>query len=91
MAQDDTVSQIRLWQARQAQLGAAAPVSLLELTRNFGKEAAMLAGLDHVRGECAAAVRLDGRAGVVGFGSLEPGGMKGFGGPLVAVGLPSVR
>lgn len=56
---DDTVSQIRLWQARQAQLGGVAPVTLLELTRNFGKEAAMLAGLDHVRGECAAAVLID--------------------------------
>lgn len=56
---DDTVAQIRLWQARQAQLGAAAPVTLVELTRNFGKEAAMLAGLDHVRGECAAAVLID--------------------------------
>ena len=56
---DDTVSQIRLWQDRQAQIASAAPVTLLELTRNFGKEAAMLAGLDHVRGECAAAVLID--------------------------------
>ncbi len=56
---DDTVSQIRLWQARQVQLGSPAPVTLLELTRNFGKEAAMLAGLDHVRGQCAAAVLID--------------------------------
>jgi polyisoprenyl-phosphate glycosyltransferase len=56
---DDTVSQIRLWQSRQAQLSAAAPVTLVELTRNFGKEAAMLAGLDHVREECAAAVLID--------------------------------
>ena len=56
---DDTVSRIRLWQERQAQLASASPVTLLELTRNFGKEAAMLAGLDHVRGECAAAVLID--------------------------------
>ena len=56
---DDTVSQIRLWQARHAQLASTAPVTLLELTRNFGKEAAMLAGLDHARGECAAAVLID--------------------------------
>ena len=35
------------------------PVTLLELTRNFGKEAAMLAGLDHARGNCAAAVLID--------------------------------
>ena len=56
---DDTVSQIRVWQERQVQLASAAPVTLLELTRNFGKEAAMLAGLDHVRGDCAAAVLID--------------------------------
>ena len=56
---DDTVSRIRLWQERQAQLASASPVTLLELTRNFGKEAAMLAGLDHVRGECAAAVLIN--------------------------------
>ena len=67
---DDTVSQIRLWQARQVQLGAAAPVSLLELTRNFGKEAAMLAGLDHVRGECAAAVLFLGGIQLIGIGVL---------------------
>ena len=56
---DDTVSQIRVWQERQVQLASAAPVTLLELTRNFGKEAAMLAGLDHVRGDCGAAVLID--------------------------------
>lgn len=56
---DDTVSQIRLWQVRHGQLASLASVTLLELTRNFGKEAAMLAGLDHVRGDCAAAVLID--------------------------------
>ena len=58
-SRDDTVSQIRGWQARQAQIDCPAPVTLLELTRNFGKEAAMLAGLDHVRGDCAAVVLID--------------------------------
>lgn len=58
-SRDDTVSQIRGWQARQAQIDSPAPVTLLELTRNFGKEAAMLAGLDHVRGNCAAVVLID--------------------------------
>ena len=58
-SRDDTVSQIRGWQARQAQIDSPAPVTLLELTRNFGKEAAMLAGLDHVCGHCAAVVLID--------------------------------
>jgi glycosyltransferase involved in cell wall biosynthesis len=39
---DATVAVIRQWQQDHAN----APVTLLELTRNFGKEAAMLAGLD---------------------------------------------
>jgi glycosyltransferase involved in cell wall biosynthesis len=54
-SRDGTVAQIRRWQQRHADR----PVTLLELTRNFGKEAAMLAGLDHVRGHCAAAVLID--------------------------------
>ncbi len=56
---DDTVSKIRRWQAQQSQIGSSPPVTLVELTRNFGKEAAMLAGLDHVQGKCAAAVLID--------------------------------
>ena len=36
-----------------------APVTLLELTRNFGKEAAMLAGLDYANRRCAAAILID--------------------------------
>lgn len=54
-SRDGTVAQIRNWQQQHADR----PVTLLELTRNFGKEAAMLAGLDHVRGHCAAAVLID--------------------------------
>ena len=58
-SRDGTVDQIRAWQKRQKQEGESAPVTLLELTRNFGKEAAMLAGLDYVSGHCAAAVLID--------------------------------
>ena len=52
---DATVERIRTWMKSHA----GSPVTLLELTRNFGKEAAMLAGLDHVNGRCAAAVLID--------------------------------
>ena len=34
-------------------------MTLLELTRNFGKEAAMLAGLDYADERCAAAMLID--------------------------------
>ena len=52
---DATVSVIRAWQ----QSNANQAVTQLELTRNFGKEAAMLAGLDFANGRCAAAVLID--------------------------------
>ena len=52
---DATVAVIRQWQ----QAHADAAVTLLELTRNFGKEAAMLAGLDHANGRCGATVLID--------------------------------
>ena len=52
---DSTVAEIRQWQRDHP--GSA--VTLLELTRNFGKEAAMLAGLDFVDGRCGAAVLID--------------------------------
>ena len=55
---------------RHAQLALAALVNLLELTRNFGKEAAMLAGLDHVCGEFAAAVLFLGGIKLIGIGVL---------------------
>ena len=58
-SRDGTVDQIRAFQKHQQQLGEPVPVTLLELTRNFGKEAAMLAGLDHARGHCDAAVLID--------------------------------
>ena len=52
---DATVERILTWQAQHQE----APITLLELTRNFGKEAAMLAGLDYVAGRCEAAVLID--------------------------------
>ena len=52
---DASVSTIRNWMERHPQ----APVALVELTRNFGKEAAMLAGLDQALGQCAAVVQID--------------------------------
>jgi len=58
-SRDATVARIRDWMAQRQSRGDQAPVTLLELTRNFGKEAAMLAGLDHALGQCAAAVLID--------------------------------
>lgn len=52
---DGTVLVIRRWQRDNP----TSSVTLLELTRNFGKEAAMLAGLDHAGGQCSAAVLID--------------------------------
>jgi len=54
-SRDATVERILTWQAQHPE----APITLLELTRNFGKEAAMLAGLDYVAGRCEAAVLID--------------------------------
>ncbi len=58
-SRDATVERIRGFQAHHRSLVAPVPITLLELTRNFGKEAAMLAGLDHVRGRCPAVVLID--------------------------------
>ena len=52
---DATVPVIRQWQEAHP----SAPLVLLELTRNFGKEAAMLAGLDYAHGRCSAVVLID--------------------------------
>ena len=58
-SRDATRDQIRAFLKQRRSLGVPVPVTLLELTRNFGKEAAMLAGLDHVRERCEAAVLID--------------------------------
>ena len=54
-SRDDTTGAIRRWMEAQP----LAPVTLVELTRNFGKEAAMLAGLDQAVGRCAAVIQMD--------------------------------
>ena len=54
-SRDDTTGAIRRWMEDQP----LAPVTLVELTRNFGKEAAMLAGLDQAVGRCAAVIQMD--------------------------------
>jgi len=56
---DQTVAQIRSWQKQMASKGGESMVTLLELTRNFGKEAAMLAGLDYANGRFKAVVLID--------------------------------
>ncbi len=53
---DDTVAAVLRCQQLQQLAGS---VTLIELTRNFGKEAAMLAGLDYASGRCAAVVLID--------------------------------
>ena len=54
-SRDDTTGAIRQWMEAQP----LAPVTLVELTRNFGKEAAMLAGLDQAVGRCGAVIQID--------------------------------
>ena len=56
---DDSVKEIRSWQNFSKGRNDIAQLNLIELTRNFGKEAAMLAGLDHAKGRCDAVVLID--------------------------------
>ncbi|WP_320676038.1 glycosyltransferase family 2 protein [Prochlorococcus sp. MIT 1300] len=56
---DNTVNQIQLWQEKSEQPEAFGKITLIELTRNFGKEAAMLAGLDYAQDNCEAVVIID--------------------------------
>ena len=54
-SRDNTTGAIRQWMEAQPQ----APITLVELTRNFGKEAAMLAGLDQAVDRCGAVIQID--------------------------------
>ncbi len=56
---DATVSRVRSVQQGLEQAQSEISVVLIELTRNFGKEAAMLAGLDYSRNNCDAVVLID--------------------------------
>ncbi len=57
-SRDSTVSRVKSWLENNENKSAKSIV-LLELTRNFGKEAAMLAGLDYAQGKCDAVVLID--------------------------------
>ncbi|MDB5986602.1 MAG: glycosyltransferase [Nevskia sp.] len=50
---DDTLQRLLDWQSRLAQL------RVIDLSRNFGKEAALTAGLQHCRGACAITLDAD--------------------------------
>ena len=56
---DQTVERILDWRKRSCNKTASSKLILLELTRNFGKESAMLAGLDYAEGNCDAVVLID--------------------------------
>jgi glycosyltransferase involved in cell wall biosynthesis len=60
-SRDGTAALIQSLIAEDNHLGPppACPLSLIRLSRNFGKEAAMLAGLDYARGRCGAVVLMD--------------------------------
>ena len=56
---DQTVQRIRQFKKGFSSQEKLSNVTLIELTRNFGKESAMLAGLDYVKGRCDAVVLID--------------------------------
>ena len=58
-SRDATTAVIRRCLARGAGAGPGCSLGLIELTRNFGKEAAMLAGLDFACGRCNAVILID--------------------------------
>ena len=58
-SRDNTAAVIRTEIEARRDQPRALPISLIELTRNFGKEAAMLAGLDQARNRCDAVVLID--------------------------------
>lgn len=52
-SRDDTWARLRAWQARDARVRA------IDLTRNFGKEAALTCGIDHARGQAVIPIDAD--------------------------------
>ncbi len=56
---DQTVKKILEYKRNNALFKDKLPLTLLQLTRNFGKESAMLAGLDYVKGHCEAVILID--------------------------------
>lgn len=60
-SKDTSASIIRNLMTQDHQGGSAPPceITLIGLTRNFGKEAAMLAGLDFAKGQCDAVILMD--------------------------------
>lgn len=56
---DGTTEVVRRAMEARHQSHQGLAISMIELTRNFGKEAAMLAGLDYARDRCAAVILMD--------------------------------
>lgn len=61
---DQTVNKVRDWIEGSNKIprvdgNEQSRLTLIELTRNFGKESAMLAGLDYVRDRCQAVILMD--------------------------------
>ncbi|WP_320673833.1 glycosyltransferase family 2 protein [Prochlorococcus sp. MIT 1341] len=56
---DSTLERVRQWQKKSGDQKNVKKVVLIELTRNFGKEAAMLAGLDFAKDFSEAVVLID--------------------------------
>src|SRR4051812_4546543 len=52
-SKDDTLSSIKSWHSKEPR------VRLLSLSRNFGKEAALTAGLDHATGQAVIPIDAD--------------------------------
>ncbi len=52
-SRDDTWARLRAWQARDARVRA------IDLTRNFGKEAALTCGIDHAHGQAVIPIDAD--------------------------------